>query len=60
MKYAKADCEFVVDAADFFTVLGYNVNIGLAWYCCQQINAGAITESYRCQSCTNTFTAYDQ
>ena len=28
MKYTKADYEHVVDAADFFTFLGYKINIG--------------------------------
>ena len=30
MKYTIADCEHTVDAADFFTFLVYNINIGLA------------------------------
>ena len=32
MKYAKADCKHVVDAADFFIPLDYNINIGFALY----------------------------
>ena len=48
MKYA-----YAVDAADFFTFLGYRLG-------CQQTNTGGKTKTYRCQSCTNTFTAYDR
>ena len=52
MKYAKADCKHTVDAG-IFTFLGYKLGS-------QQTNTGGITESYRCQRCTNTVSASDQ
>ena len=54
MKYAIADCKHAVDAvANVFTFLGYRIG-------CQQTYTGGITESYRCQRCTNTCIASDQ
>ena len=52
MKYEKADCKTRL-MRRIFTFLGYKLG-------CQQTNTGGITESYRCQSCTNTVSASDQ